>query len=113
MCTVEAHHKIAALAPDNSIHTVQQQLQSDDHVEMYTTVALFCVAMSEGFESHKAWEEPGYTPNPLTLEEVNHLRRSEIDELFVEAYNAFLRDVGVSVETEPPKEKKDAGGASS
>lgn len=112
MCTVEAHHKIAALAPDNNVQTVLDQLRSADHVELYSTIVLFLVAMSEGYESFKAWEDPDYKPNPLTLDELNHLRRGDVDKLLEEAFDIFLQDIGVTVETEQIKEKKDEGGAS-
>lgn len=112
MCTVEAHHKIAGLAPDNSIQTVMDQLRSADHIELYSTVVLFLVAMSEGYENYRAWEDPDYKPNPLTLDELNHMRRGDVDTLLQEAFDIFLQDIGVTVETEPIKGKKDEGGAS-
>lgn len=113
MCTVEAHHKIAALAPDNNVQTTMELLRSNDTVEQYATAALFVAAMSEGYESNKAWEEPGYEPHPLTLEEINHLRRVDLDALFDEAWDVFLKDIGATVEAEAPKSaKKEEGGAS-
>ena len=113
MCTVEAHDKISALAEDNNINTVMKKLQGDgDTVELYTTAVLFTVAMSEGYESHAAWENPEYIPNPLTMDECHHLLRKDFDQLYSEAVDAFMHDVGVSVEAEAPKGKKAEAGAS-
>lgn len=114
MCTVEAHHKISAIAQDNNIDTVLHMLQDpSDTVALYTNVVLFTAAMSEGFEQHRAWEEPDYTPNPLTLDELAHLRRKELDTLFGEAMEAFIEDIGVSVETKEPQKKTGEAAAAS
>lgn len=113
-CTVEAHHKISALADDNNIQTVLNILRSDSNtVEMYSTAALFAVAMSEGYEDWMHWENPDYVQNPLTLDEINHLVRKDFDQLYTEAVDAFLEDIGVTVETEEPKGKKETGDAES
>lgn len=114
LCTVEAHHKISALSEDNNIRTVLNKLRGseDNTVELYTLAALFTVAMSEGYEDNRQWEDQTYTPNPLTLEEVNHLVRKDFDALYAEAVDKFIEDIGVNVETEEPKGKKPGGAES-
>lgn len=115
LCTVEAHHKISALSEDKNVDTVLRMLRDDSNtIELYTLEALFTVAMSEGYEANRHWEDPTYTPNPLTLDEINHLVRKDFDALFAEAIDKFIADIGVSIETEEQKGKKaESGGAGS
>lgn len=105
MCTVSAHGKISALAPDNNLNTVFNILKGTDMVEMYATALLFTVAMSEGYVDHMRWEAPEMELRPLTVDEMQVLTTAEFDALFTEAFEAFTRDLGVTVEAEPPKVK--------
>lgn len=111
MCTVAAHDAIAALAPDNNVDSVMKLLNSHDTIEQYTTAVLFVVAMSGGYEDNRHWEDPDYTPNPLTPDELHQLRRGDFDKLFREALDTFVKDCGVTIEAEEPKGKNAAAAA--
>lgn len=106
--TVGASAKISDLCPDGDISRLGEVLEGH-----YGKVALdsasIIVALSEGYEKARAFEIPGYKPQPLTVDEVLTLRMDEFSRLQQAALAAWAEDSKPTVEVEP--EKKESGKA--
>lgn len=68
----------------------------------------FIVALSEGYESAKAFNDPGYTPDPITRELLETVTLGELFQLRNEAIAVYNRDTQPSVETENEKKNEPA-----
>lgn len=64
------------------------------------------LALSAWGEKLRAAEEPGYTPRPLTPEELELVTVADFNALFAEALEAMTRDSGRTVETAEQPQKK-------
>ena len=104
--TVEATIKIADLCPEADMENIGKLFDGTYQVSQSTSAA-FMAILSEGFENHKAFEEPGYQPRPLGEKEALSLSTEDFNELFGEAVKAFMGEQP-TVETEPVKKTKKA-----
>ena len=102
--TVEATIKIADMCPDSDIANADKLFDGSYQVSQ-TTAASFMSILSEGYESHKAFEDPSYQPRPLGEKEALSLSGEEFNELFGEAVKAYMGEKP-TVETEVKKTKK-------
>lgn len=106
--TVEATIKIADLCPEADMENIGKLFDGTYQVSQ-TTSASFMAILSEGFENHKAFEEPDYKPNPLRKEEALSLSTEDFNELFGEAVAAFMGEKPtVEADPEPVKKTKKA-----
>lgn len=105
--TVEATIKIADMCPDSDIANADKLFDGTYQVSQ-STAASFMAILSEGFENHKAFEEPGYQARPLGEKEALSLSTEEFNELFGEAVMAYSGEKP-TVETEVKKTKKAEG----
>lgn len=107
--TVWGNCKIAEMCPKKDINKLSDLFKSD-YATSQTTAARFICILSESWEkAHKYFDDPEYTPRPLTEDEVLMLDDSTFQALFTEALNAWADDGKTTVETAP--EKKSTGGA--
>ena len=65
---------------------------------MVETVTEILVILNEGYESKRAFEEPGYTPDVLTVEELETLEIQELTKLQTEALRTARKDQKPDVE---------------
>ena len=106
--TVGASAKISDLCPDGDISRLGEVLEGQ-YGKVARDSAAIIAALSEGYEEACAFENPGYTPKPLTVEEVLTLRMDEFAQLQQAALAAWTEDSKPTVEVEP--EKKESGKA--
>lgn len=106
--TVGASAKISDLCPDGDISRLGEVLEGQ-YGKVARDSAAIIAALSEGYEEACAFENPGYTPKPLTVEEVLTLRMGEFAQLQQAALAARTEDSKPTVEVEP--EKKESGKA--
>lgn len=99
--TVMATCIIADRCPEGDIARVKEIFEGAYHNYM-ENAAIFVVALNDGYERAKALEEPGYTPHPLTVEEVMLLDFDEFNALLDAAKAAFAAEKP-TVETQPSK----------
>ena len=104
--TVGASAKISDLCPDGDISRLGEVLEGQYGKVARDSVAIIA-ALSEGHEQARAFEEPGYKPRPLTVEEVMALRMDKFTLLQQAALAAWMEDSKPTVEVEP--EKKEGG----
>lgn len=106
--TVGASAKISDLCPDGDISRLGEVLEGQ-YGRVARDSAAIIAALSEGYEQARAFEIPGYKPQPLTVEEVLTLRMDEFAKLQLAALTAWMEDSKPTVEVEP--EKKESGKA--
>lgn len=106
--TVGASAKISDLCPDGDITRLGEVLEGQ-YGQVTRDTAAIMVALSEGHEQARSFEEPGYKPQPITAEEVMSLTMSEFNALQQAALAAWTEDSKPTVEVEP--EKKESGKA--
>ena len=106
--TVGASAKISDLCPDGDISRLGEVLEGQ-YGRVARDSAAIIAALSEGHEQARSFEESGYKPRPLTVEEVMTLRMDEFSRLQQAALAAWTEDSKPTVEVEP--EKKESGKA--
>ena len=106
--TVGASAKISDLCPDGDITRLGEVLEGH-YGKVARDSAAIIAALSEGYEQARSFEESGYKPRPLTVEEVMTLRMDEFSRLQQAALAAWMEDSKPTVEVEP--EKKESGKA--
>ena len=67
------------------------------------------VIMNRGYEDHKAFENPSYTPEYLTMDDMKFLTMPQIQELEKALMTAVTADQATEIEAEEPKPEKGAG----
>lgn len=105
MLTVGASADIADLCPEGDIERLGEALEGAFSKTLDVTVGMM-VAMSKGYEMNKAYEEPGYIPDPLTKDILKSLPQKVFAEVEAEAVKAFSTSKERTVEVEEPKAKK-------
>lgn len=104
--TVEAVCQLAEVCPGKAIGNIGSLFTNVEGTsESMTLMAYFVVCLNQGYEKAKAFEEPNYEPNPLTMDETMNLDADVLNELFSEATKAYLADKQ-TVEVEPEKPKR-------
>lgn len=106
--TVGASAKISDLCPDGDISRLGEVLEGH-YGKVARDSASIIAALSEWYEKARAFEIPGYKPQPLTVDEVLTLRMDEFSRLQQAALAAWAEDSKPTVEVEP--EKKESGKA--
>ena len=106
--TVGASAKISDLCPDGDISRLGEVLEGQ-YGKVARDSASIIAALSEGYEEAWAFENPGYTPQPRTVEVVLTLRMDEFAQLQKASLTAWAEDSKPTVEVEP--EKKESGKA--
>lgn len=102
--TVQATIKIADMCENGDAKNIETLFEGTYQTSQ-KQAAKFIVALNEGFETFKAFEDKAYTPNPLTLDEALALPDEDFDELFSEAIKAYTGET-TTVKTVPAKGKK-------
>lgn len=106
LLTVGASAEIAEMCPGGEISRIGEILEGPYNKVLRTTAKIIA-AMSRGYENNRKYEEPGYVPEPLTVDEIMALPTGILHKLEEEALAKFNADTGTSVEIEEPK--KDNG----
>lgn len=103
--TVGAHAEIAAFCPGGDLSRLDELFADGNQANMSKhTVDLIC-ALSRAREAQRSFEEPGYTPAPLTPEIVCSLDFATFAALQDEAMAAMRIDGKGTVEVEPEKKR--------
>ena len=101
-----ANIKIAKMCPGHNLSRMQELFAEDDFVVMAGVNTQLLVILSESGERHKAYEDPSYTPRPLTEDEIMMLSDEEVTELLNEAMAAMQTDSKTEIETKPVKKRE-------
>lgn len=102
--TVGATCRIAEACPDRDVKKIEAMFNENDIAMTQRSVALLIAALNEGYEQFKGFNEPGYEPNPLTIEQIMCLDQDTFNELANEAIEEF-KAVNQTVEAVPKKNR--------
>lgn len=103
--TVQAACEIADICPKGDMANLGKLFEGTTKNRI-TNMANIIHFLNEGYEEAKAFEEEGYTPNPISVKEIMLLDEDTFNNLFVEATDAFYGDKQ-TVEVEEPKKKEE------
>ncbi len=103
--TVGASAQISDLCPEGDIQRLGELLDGQ-YGQVSRDTAAIIVALSEGHEQARRFEDPAYKPRPLSVEEVMSLRPAEFMELQKAALSAWAADKETTVEVEPEKKER-------
>lgn len=104
--TVGASAQIADLCPDGDIERLGDLLNGS-YGQVSRDTAAIIVALSEGHEQARRFEDPTHKPRPLSVEEIMSLSPADYMDLQRAALAAWVEDKKPTVEVEP--EKKESG----
>ena len=111
LLTVQASIDVAEMCPDGDLSRIGEVLSVDSKLpKSMRMIAKMIAAMSRGFESNRKYEEAGYEPDPLTVDEIMALPMQTLKELQDEALQAFKSSVEPKIELKESKKKDGAGG---
>lgn len=105
--TVGAAIKISRLCPNGDLSRIAEILDGGYDSALMANVEI-ASAMSEGWELSKKFEEQGYEPNPLTVDEILSLDPETLNNLLVEALDAFKVGTATTVAAKATKKNKKA-----
>lgn len=94
--TVGASARVSEFCPDGDIARLDDALKGSYAITM-RNIAEIIAALSEGYENARAYEEEGYKPSPLTVDEILTLSMPELSALQSEALATFNADSQTSV----------------
>lgn len=107
LMTVGASAEIAKRCPDHRLENWAAMLRDgDDAATIEHRAALICI-LNKGYETNKAYNEPGYTADPLTAEAVLALP----SDVFLALLNDALKATQPKREIETEPLKKNTAGA--
>ena len=99
--TVWAGVEITKISPDHDPKRLAELFGGDGLVSQETAIK-FVRILNEAYEKKRAFEDPSYTPAPLTEEEIMYLTDNEFEVLFEAAIEAYTGEE-ITVETEEPE----------
>lgn len=105
LLTVGGRDEIAALCPNGDISEIATVLSESKSTEFLRKI---CVIMNRDYEDHTKYYDPSYEVDYLTDEDLKILTLEEFNELNGEMSYAFLKGMGITVETDDKKGKKTA-----
>jgi len=107
LLTVRARREVRALCPENKLEKLTEAFEDSEEGDE-VMARLICI-LSKGYEDYTCYWEgqkgKSYVPQPITMELLETLTMEEFNKLATEAGNAYMRGMGITVETEPIKEK--------
>ena len=104
--TVGAISELSKLAPDGRIDRLGEVFNKDNLGLTVENGAKLLAILNKWYEKAKVFEEPGYTPDPISADWFLMLDMEEYTELLNEAMKQFEEDDKVTVEAVEPKGKK-------
>ena len=105
---VQSHGEISELCRDKDFANFGE-LFSGTQTENLKMDMQIAVIMNKGFEDHKAFENPNYTPDYLTMDDMKFLTMPQIQELERTLMMAVTSDQATENEAEEPKPETGAG----
>lgn len=112
MLTVQAFAEIGEACPGRDIQRLDEIAAMPIGDGMLLT-AKIAVAMSKAAESRRKYEDPGYTPDPLTLDSIVTLSMPEYRDIMVPVVNVLKEQMGEQTvrvaATKGQKKTKDVG----
>lgn len=103
LCTVEAVEEISSICKDGNIENLMELFEEGTVTDKIGKIIDLVCALNKGYEKAKKFEEPGYTPDIITKEELKAIPIKMMTEIQNEALEAISFGLSSTVETEPEK----------
>lgn len=105
LLTVGGRDEIAALCPNGDITEISTVLSESKSTELLRKISII---MNRDYEDHTKYYNPSYETDYLTDDDLKMLTLEEFRVLNDEMSDAFLKGMGITVETDDKKGKKTA-----
>lgn len=106
--TVGAASEMAKMCPEGDLTRMGEIFDSGISFENVQKVAEMAIILSKAYEDRRRFEEPGYTPDPLTMEQALALTFDESMVLMQEILKTYSKDSEPSIEVEESKKEDGA-----
>lgn len=103
--TVGASAAIADQCPDGDLTRIAEVF-AQPYAAKINFLAHFIAALNAGYERARAFEDPTYQADPLTVPQIGALDQDTFLALQHEAMASFNGDVNTKIETEPAEKSK-------
>lgn len=110
LLTVAAASDIAQFCPGENFDHLNDVLFSPSIPVSNNAIINMACALSRGYEAHRAFDEPVYSPAPLTPDLLSTLSMLELWQLRVEAIQAFNAGLKTTVKVDDSKKNENPGG---
>lgn len=104
--TTGAMRDLAKLAPEGDVNRFTEIFNEKNLGASIDGGAQFLAILNEWYEKALAFENPGYTPDPVPVDFFLMLEMDDFTEVFNEALAQFMEDDKTTVQSEPVKDKK-------
>lgn len=102
---VQAHKEIAEQLPGKDFSALGEMYKGGS-MQIVDTDIMVAIALNRGYEDHRHFEDPSYTPVYLTEDDFRFLPVETITALEQELLAIITADKEQEIETEAPKAKK-------
>lgn len=106
---IQAQDEIAQFCPNNDYGQIGQLLQGGTVNEMQWSLIKVAIAMNRGYEDHRHFDDPDYTPDYLKESDFLFFTSDMIMQLGDEVIGSMNRDSERTVDTKPLPGKKKQG----
>lgn len=103
--TVKATSDLARLCPDGDINRIGELFDGSDLATTIESGAKLIHFLNEGYEMHKAFTEPGYKPNIISVDEIMYLDDMTYTKLIESAMKGLGIGAETTIELQEPKKK--------
>lgn len=103
--TVKATSDLARLCPDGDINRIGELFDGSDLATTIESGAKLIHFLNEGYEMHKAFTEPGYKPNIISVDEIMYLDDTTYTKLIESAMKGLGIGAETTIELQEPKKK--------
>ena len=106
---VQSHAEIEKLCENGDFNNFMKLFDGKTQGENIQLDMQIACILNKGYEDHKAYEDPKYSPVYLTLEDMKFMKLTDVQKLEQELIQAILSGNETTVEGEPPKQTKGKG----
>ena len=103
--TVKATSDLARLCPDGDINRIGELFDGSDLATTIESGAKLIHFLNEGYEMHKAFTEPGYKPDIISVDEIMYLDDATYTKLIESAMKGLGIGAETTIELQEPKKK--------
>ena len=106
---VQSHAEIEKLCEGEDFSNFMKLFKGKTQGENVQLDMQIACILNKGFEDHKAFDDPKYSPNYLTMDDMRFMTITDVQKLEQELINAIMADSETTVHGEPPKPSKGSG----
>lgn len=103
LMTVGGSMEIASMCPDEDLAKVEQLFNTGSTVSILKATIAICTILVNGHEDNRALEDPQYTPDHVTREDISALPVQDLVAIKDEMLAAIGLSAQTSIETEGAK----------